>query len=140
MTAAEANAASCPYCGHRGAVVQVHGHGQCSNCGTNIEPCCAGADAAEEAGSTTTVNAAEGPQLFAQLFVQLGGALATVTSEALLFALVQRLGTDLDDAKIVLEAGERIGIVQRVGAGCHRLRRNGSSAAAPVVDRGASPP
>ena len=140
MTDADANAASCPYCGHRGAVVQVHGHGQCSNCGTNIEPCCAGADAAEEAGSTTTVNAAEGPQLFAQLFVQLGGAEATVTTEALLFALVQRLGTDLDDAKIVLEAGERIGIVQRVRAGCHRLRRNGSSVTAPVVDRGASPP
>jgi hypothetical protein len=140
MTEAEANAAPCPYCGHRGAVVEVHGHGQCSNCGTNFEPCCAGADAAEEAGSTTAVNAAEEPQLFARLFVQLGGAKATVTTEALLFALVQRLGTDLDDAKIVLEAGERIGIVQRVGASCHRLRRNGSSQAAPVVDRGGSPP
>ena len=140
MTAAGANAACCPYCGHRGAVVQVHGHGQCSNCGTNYEPCCAGADAADEAGSTAAVNAAEEPQLFARLFVQIGGASATVTTEALLFALVQRLGTDLDDARIVLEAGERIGIVQRVGVGCHRLRRNGSSAAPPVVDRDASPP
>jgi hypothetical protein len=120
--------------------VQVHGHGQCGKCGTNYEPCCAGADAADEAGSTTEVNASEEPQLFARLFVQLGGAKATVTTEALLFALVQRLGTDLDDARIVLEAGERIGIVQPVGVGCHRLRRNGKSEEAPVVDRGASPP
>ena len=140
MTSAGESAESCPYCGYRGAVVQVHGHGQCANCGTNFEPCCAGADAADEAGSTTEVNVAEEPRLFARLFAQLGGVKATVTTESLLFALVQRLGTDLDDAKIVLEAGERIGIVQQAGAGCHRLRRNGSSEPAPVVDRGASPP
>jgi hypothetical protein len=125
MTSAGATAECCPYCGYRGTVVQVHGHGQCSKCGTNYEPCCAGADAADEAGSTTGVDATAEPQLFARLFVQLGGAKATVTTEALLFALVQRLGTDLDDARIVLEAGERIGIVQPVGEGCHRLRRNG---------------
>lgn len=33
----------CPACGYPASVVFVHGHGQCSVCGTNIEPCCGGA-------------------------------------------------------------------------------------------------
>ena len=118
-----AGAERCPYCGFLGPVVDVHGHAQCGHCGTNIGPCCNGADAASEAGATPGVAATANQQLFAQLFHQLGGAAATVTDDALLFALTQRLGTDLDDARVVLEAAERVGVLQVAGTGCHRLRR-----------------
>ena len=30
-------------CGSQAAPVQVHGHGQCADCGVNIDPCCGGA-------------------------------------------------------------------------------------------------
>ncbi len=35
----------CPMCADPTIlqVIWVHGHGQCANCGINIEPCCAGA-------------------------------------------------------------------------------------------------
>jgi hypothetical protein len=112
----------CGYCGHEGAPVPVHGHGQCERCGTNIEPCCSGASAAGEAAATTVIDAAPDPQLFPRLFEQLGGASATVTSDALLFALTQRLGSDLDEARVVLEAAERLGVVTRAGPALHRLR------------------
>ena len=114
----------CPYCGHAGPPVPVHGHGQCAHCGTNIEPCCAGANAQDEAAATDGNEAGPDPRLFQRLFAQLGGGTATVTTDALLFALVQRLGTDLDGARLVLEAAERIGIVQRAGANQHHLRRS----------------
>lgn len=103
--------------------MRVHGHGQCAHCGSNIEPCCSGANALDEAGVTSAVDIEPGRQLFPRLFEQLGGQAATVTSDALLFALAQRLATDLDEARIVLEAAERLGIVQRVGAHAHRLQR-----------------
>ena len=32
----------CPWCHRECVVVYVHGHGQCSLCGVNIEPCCQG--------------------------------------------------------------------------------------------------
>jgi len=32
----------CDYCGTKAPVVWVHGHGQCSNCGINVEECCRG--------------------------------------------------------------------------------------------------
>lgn len=32
----------CVYCGTRADIIWVHGHGQCSNCGINIEECCRG--------------------------------------------------------------------------------------------------
>ena len=32
----------CPWCQRSSVVVYVHGHGQCSLCKTNIEPCCQG--------------------------------------------------------------------------------------------------
>jgi hypothetical protein len=114
----------CPYCGYLVPVVHVHGHGQCAHCGTNFEPCCDGADAEDEAGSATPIDTAADPGLFARLFEHLGGAERTVTTEALLFALVQHLGTDLDDARLLLEAGERVGLVQPAGTSCHRLRRD----------------
>jgi hypothetical protein len=112
----------CPYCGFRGAAVHVHGHGQCARCRTNIEPCCAGADAASEAVASDGVETGPDPRLFADLFAHLGGVQATVTADALLFALTQRLGTDLDEARIVLEAAERLGQVVPVGGVGYRLR------------------
>ena len=72
--------------------MRVHGHGQCERCGTNIEPCCAGANALDEASAASGDPCGLDAGLFARLFLQLGGATATVTTEALLFALVQRLG------------------------------------------------
>jgi hypothetical protein len=32
----------CPWCGQLSQIIWVHGHGQCSLCGTNIEECCRG--------------------------------------------------------------------------------------------------
>lgn len=32
----------CVYCGAEAELVWVHGHGQCANCGINIEECCRG--------------------------------------------------------------------------------------------------
>ena len=124
MSGSGAAVERCPYCGHRGPAVQVHGHGQCARCHTNIGPCCGGADAASEAAVADGIDTAPEPHLFADLFTHLGGAQATVTTESLLFALTQRLGTDLDDARLVLEAAERVGVVLPAGAGCHRLRRD----------------
>ena len=106
--------------------VRVHGHGQCAHCGNNIEPCCSGANAQDEAAATSAVAIEPGQHLFPRLFEQLGGHAATVTSDSLVFALAQRLATDLDEARIVLEAAERLGIVQRVGAHAHRLQRAGA--------------
>lgn len=32
----------CNWCGTQTKIIWVHGHGQCANCGTNIEECCKG--------------------------------------------------------------------------------------------------
>ena len=32
----------CAYCGTNAPIVWVHGHGQCSRCGINVEECCRG--------------------------------------------------------------------------------------------------
>lgn len=32
----------CPWCNYPAEIVWVHGHGQCSNCGINIDECCRG--------------------------------------------------------------------------------------------------
>jgi hypothetical protein len=106
--------------------VQVHGHGQCTDCGSNVDPCCAGASAADDAssGGLGSAVAVPDPGLFARLFVRLGGAAATVTTESLLFALATAQDCDRDEARLLLEAGERIGLVVRIGDDCHRLRRS----------------
>lgn len=113
----------CPWCGVRGEPVRVHGHGQCPHCGNNVEPCCTGANVQDEAAVTGRVATSPDQQLFPLLFDHLGGRAATVTRDALLFALTQRLGTDLDEARVVLEAAERVGIVAAAGDGLHRLQR-----------------
>ena len=33
---------SCQFCGHPAPLIHVHGHYQCSVCGTNALPCCDG--------------------------------------------------------------------------------------------------
>lgn len=100
----------------------MHGHEQCAHCASNVGPCCSGADAASEAAATAEVATQPDPSLFTALFEHLGGVDATVTTDSLLFALVQRLGTDLEDARVVLEAAERVGLVVNDASGCHRLR------------------
>ena len=32
----------CLWCGQPAQIIWVHGHGQCSSCGTNIDECCRG--------------------------------------------------------------------------------------------------
>lgn len=32
----------CSWCGQISQVIWIHGHGQCSNCGYNIDECCRG--------------------------------------------------------------------------------------------------
>jgi hypothetical protein len=112
----------CHYCGYEGAVNAVHGHGQCGRCGTNIEPCCSGASAADEAAVTDRIDTEPDPGLFARTFLHLGGPVVTVTVEALRFALAQRLGVDLDEAGLVIEAAERTGLIVPTGVGLYRLR------------------
>ena len=41
----------CPACNQATEIVFVYGHGQCSFCKTNIEPCCTGEKAEREGGS-----------------------------------------------------------------------------------------
>lgn len=118
--------ARCPACGADVPLVHVHGHGQCTACGSNVEPCCAGAgsEADEQGGPEIGV----APALFSVLFDGLGGRSATVTESALLHALAARQGVGLDDARIVLEAGLHVGAVTLAGAACYRLPLKGGSA------------
>ena len=41
----------CPACNRATEIMFVHGHGQCSFCKTNIDPCCSGETAKREGGS-----------------------------------------------------------------------------------------
>ncbi|OGU36016.1 MAG: hypothetical protein A2068_00175 [Ignavibacteria bacterium GWB2_35_6b] len=36
------NVIICNWCGVQTKIIWVHGHGQCANCGINIEECCKG--------------------------------------------------------------------------------------------------
>ena len=104
--------------------MRVHAHGQCAACGANIEPCCSG-DTPNDAATAAATNGhavAPVPRLFPHLFAQLGGEHATVTDDALLFALSQHLDCDYDEARVVLEAAERVGIVEAPGPGLRRLQ------------------
>ncbi len=51
--------ALCPFCCGPLSIVWVHGHGQCTHCGINIDECCRGeqvqGDGAECAGSASAV-------------------------------------------------------------------------------------
>ncbi|MBZ0153512.1 MAG: hypothetical protein K8J09_18460 [Planctomycetes bacterium] len=118
----------CPWCGALAAVVHVHGHGQCGHCGGNLEPCCSGSGDSDAATPVDTIDSGVDQAMFSRLFGHLGGAAATVTADSLCFALVQHLGTDLDDARLVIEAAERVGVLVPVAPGCYRLRGPAGSA------------
>ncbi len=111
----------CPYCGARTVPVHVHGHAQCGTCGINIEPCCDGADAGSEVSSAALEPIHADPRLFERMFERLGGAEVTVTGDALLFAIVEHLSTDLMTARLVVEAGEHTGRLVSPRAGCYRI-------------------
>jgi hypothetical protein len=36
------NQSICSWCGMKAGIIWVHGHGQCANCGVNIDACCSG--------------------------------------------------------------------------------------------------
>lgn len=114
-------AAPCPYCGAVADVVRVHGHGQCSRCGTNIEPCCSGASP-EEPAAAGAIAILPDPALFERVFAALGHRAATHSEEALRHALVQRLACDLDYAALLLRSGLGLGLLQ-AHAGGLRLPR-----------------
>lgn len=40
--ASAAETRQCAYCGEEAPLVWVHGHGQCANCGINVQECCQG--------------------------------------------------------------------------------------------------
>ncbi len=109
----------CPQCGAFVELVHVHGHGQCPVCHGNVEPCCAGAG--DEVRASGEGDAPFESHLFDLAFARLGGARVTVTTEALLHALVELLDVDLPAASIVVQAGERVGVIVAAGPGCHRL-------------------
>ncbi|MFK7739255.1 MAG: hypothetical protein AB8H80_02945 [Planctomycetota bacterium] len=113
----------CPWCGSLAGVEHVHGHGQCRTCRTNVAPCCSG-----DGGNDAAITLDRGhvgqttPTLFPSLFAQLGGADCTVTTASLLFAITQRLDCDLAEARLVLEAAQRVGVVYSKKPDRHRLR------------------
>ena len=115
--------APCPWCGCRRTPVHVHGHAQCAICGTNIEPCCDGAGDQGELRGDGASRLAPSPDLFRRLFDRLGGCDATVTEQALVFALAENQGTDIAGAQLLLEAGRSTGRIEQPVPGCYRLPR-----------------
>lgn len=110
----------CPWCGVRRTPIHVHGHAQCSNCGINIEPCCDGAAAGGEIAEQALAPLRADPGLFRRLFTRLGGETVTVTENALSFALVEQLSTDVQTARDIIAVGVQIGQLQSAGAGLFR--------------------
>lgn len=101
----------CSFCGVLLEVVHVHGHGQCAHCGTNVDPCCSGASAADEVGATGGNGCVLAPDLLPRLFDQLGGRTRTLTESSLVLALAQALDVGLDEAKMVLRTAQELGAV-----------------------------
>jgi hypothetical protein len=112
---------NCTYCGARLVVVHVHGHGQCSHCGTNVEPCCSGASPEDAESAAVCQEIAADPRLFERVFAHLGGTTASVSRESLCFALGQWLGLGMEEALIVLDAGVHTGKLRTSGPDTYRL-------------------
>lgn len=106
----------CSYCGADLVVVHVHGHGQCQACGTNVAPCCSGANPGSEPSQPHGDASKLDRESMLRAFVEVGGdARATVTESAYLFALARILDISLDEARVVLEAAVDLAIVRRSG-------------------------
>lgn len=101
--------------------MHVHGHGQCTQCGANVEPCCGGAGNSDVAAGLPASHIDVEPGLFARLFLQLGGERKTVTRAALEGAYVARQGGDLAEAREVIDAAVRLGMLLEGGPGWLRL-------------------
>jgi len=114
---------ACPNCGARDAAVPIHGKAACPCCGAEIQTACEGAgngEAIVRGGGDFAVPT----DLFARLFARLGGFDASVTEDALLFALTEMQGVDLDGARLLLEAGVHAHAIRRAGPHYFRLRRS----------------
>ncbi|MSR37929.1 MAG: hypothetical protein EXS02_03720 [Planctomycetes bacterium] len=105
----------CNYCGVRITIVHVHGHGQCSSCGTNVEPCCSGASPQDATTHELRPELAADPKLFLRVFQQLGGADASVSEAALVFAISQWLLLGLEEALTIVFAGVHTGRLMKAG-------------------------
>ena len=110
-------AARCPHCGRATRVVHVHGHGQCSHCNTNVDPCCSGADAANEIHEAQHRSADLPADWFLRVFANLGGSDAAVTAEALRQAVANALGITLAEADQILTDGLRRNRLVTSGSG-----------------------
>ncbi len=108
----------CPACGRPLRLIHVHGHGQCASCGSNVEPCCAGAGTEAELATGPT-QAAESLPL-PLLFADLGGGDAAVTHDALVHAVCCLLGCDLTEACERLAAEMDAGRLRRIAPGIYR--------------------
>jgi hypothetical protein len=102
--------------------VPIHGKATCPCCGAEIQIACEGAGAGEAIvrGDGDFVVPTD---LFARLFARLGGLDASVTEDALLFALTELQDVDLDGARLLLEAGVHTRAIRRAGPHYFRLRR-----------------
>lgn len=112
---AAADERRCSFCGAALEVVHVHGHGQCARCGTNVDPCCAGASALDEVDASGGNGCRLAPELLPRLFDQLGGRTATVTQQSLLLALAQALDAPLDEARMVMRTAHELGALHLEG-------------------------
>lgn len=113
MTTADGTeAARCSYCGAKLEVVFVHGHGQCANCGTNVDPCCSGADPGSEALAPGEQAQPVDIRVLKRVFAELGGLGATVTEASFLFALARALDAPLDEARAVMEAAAGLSLLR----------------------------
>lgn len=101
--------------------MHVHGHGQCLQCGTNVEPCCGGAAPGDAGDAPGDGSLDVEPQLFRRLVAQLGGEDATITAASLEQGFVQRQGSDLEEARAVIALAVRLGKLTAPGEGLLRL-------------------
>lgn len=112
---------TCPACGRRAKVLWVHGHGQCTACGSAIEPCCEGAgEELDEPGSDRPPPPARVAELLAARGVSL-------TRDALLWEICARTGCSYDAARRALEAAERLRLVRCRNGVCSLVRAPGES-------------
>ncbi|MBI5850088.1 MAG: hypothetical protein HZB39_03485 [Planctomycetes bacterium] len=101
----------CSACHRLSTTVRVHGHEQCSICGSNFEPCCGGAgeefDALSRGGESADIDA------LVAVLAGLGGA---TTREDLLNWFAERTAASLLLSAQVLERARSAGrVVERDG-------------------------